>query len=692
MAVSMAEAPPDLGTLAGRWQEPDVEADFALPVIVNSHGLVQVAWGPAGIQNWIMPPTGLPTATGRLYRLDGDGPPRPVGPGGTRYRWAPWEVSREHDEVSVRTRLHPGDAAVTERLTFHRAGRYVLLFGGLCRTWSFTDYWNLPADDVPQLNVRWDGRSVLIDDCKTFGFARITPKGPPVTARTHLSLDDFYAGRALAGSATGRRPPVEGPVDRQDPDGLAASGRGRLVALEFEVVEGAEVSWTAVQGADPDLWPAGDDDGAEAAWRELWCAAFTPGSPHFGGHLPALRFGDDALDRLYYMGILTLLHSRRLARPVAPRAQFATGGQAIWAGEVNPLTTAYTWGGSEGAPTTSFLWELQLQAPLLARLDPQVLRDQVEAFLRADMSSHWGIDVLTGRGVGMYYGVNDGAIVSSAADYLRITGDRGWLDTEVAGRTVRQHLLDHVRRHERLAGGAELADYGAAQNLLECVSSYEHQVASFNAMAAWAYRFAAEWLAPECAAEFTAQADRIQAAVLALLRPDGVFVCRTPDGDRVVRTCLDFIYVGLFLGERLDASQQASMLRFFTGELETADWMLALSLRDEDSQTAVLPAFQSFRADHQSTGSYDGWPGLAARVRLSFGDRDATLDWLRRIGEVTWEGPFGQAHWVGTTEDDRRRPARKASFFNGNCYLEACGCTLATTLLEVLETPGSERG
>lgn len=656
--VTTADGPPDLTTLSSRWQSPTVEAEFALPTIVNFLGLAQVAWGPAGVQNWVMPPTGLPTATGRLYQLNEDGTPRLVQPEGTRYRWTPWEVQREHEVVSTRTRLHPGDTALTERLTFKRAGRYVLLFGGLCRTWSFTDYWNLPPDDVPQLNVRWDGRSVVIDDCKTFGIATITPSGPLADVRTHLSLDAFYGGQAV-------------------------SGRGRLVALEFQAEVGTKISWTAVQAPEPDATPIGTDEDAEKHWQEVWRAAFTPGNEHFSGHLPALRFGDDALDRLYYMSVLTLLHSRRLARPISPRARFSTGGQAIWAGEAEPLITSYTWGGSEGAPTTSFLWEVQVQAPLLARLDPDVLRRQLEAFLRADMSSHWGIDVLTGRGVGMWYGVNDGAIVTSAADYLRITGNRAWLDTQVAGRTVRQHLLHHVERHRELARGSTLADYGAAQNLLECVSSYEHVVASLNAMAAWAYRFAADELAPERGEEFTRRADQIEQEVISLLKPDGVFACRTPQGERVVRTCLDFIYVGMFMGRRLTDAQRASMLRFFREELETKDWMLALSLRDEDSLTPVLPSFQTYRADHQSTGSYDGWPGLAARVRLAFGDHDNTLNWLRRLSEVTWEGPFGQAHWVGTTEQERTEAAaRKASFFNGNCYLEACGCTLATTLLE----------
>lgn len=658
VTATTTEGPPDLGTLSGRWLSPSVEAGFALPAIVNFLGMVQVAWGPTGIQNWVVPPTGLPTATGRLYRLTEGGVPRAVRPEGTRYRWTPWEVQREHEVVSTRTRLHAGEAAVTERLTFRRPGRYVLLFGGLCRTWSFTDYWNLPPDDVPQLNVRWNGRSVVIDDCKTFGNATVTPSGPIAAARTYLSLDAFHAAETT-------------------------SGPGRLVAIEFDAEAGTEISWTAVQATEPEPEPIGTDADAEQQWREVWQAAFTPGNAHFSGHLPALRFGDDALDRLYYMGVLTLLHSRRLAPPASPRARFSTGGQAIWAGETEPLGTAYTWGGSEGAPTTSFLWELQLQAPLLARLDPEVLRRQLEAFLRADMSRHWGIDVLTGRGVGMWYGVNDGAIVSSAADYLRITGDRAWLETEVAGRTVRRHLLDHVERHRTLAGDAPLADYGTAQNLLECVSSYEHVVASFNAMAAWAHRFAADELEPERGEAHRRRAQQIEDAVISLMRPGGVFACETPHGERVVRTCLDFIYVGMFMGERLDDVQRTAMLDFFTGELETRDWMLALSPRDGDSLTPVLPSFQTFRADHQSTGSYDGWPGLAARVRLAFGDRDRTLDWLRRISEVTWEGPFGQAHWVGATQQERATAgATKASFFNGNCYLEACGCTVATTLLE----------
>lgn len=650
--------PVPLSTLAGDWLTPDREEDFALPVVQNFLGSVQATWGPTGIQNWVMPPTGLPTPTGRLYRVDDSGRPAPIDPDDTSYRVFPWEIRRRHRLVSARTRLHAGDVAVTERLTFHQPGRYALVFGGLCRTWSFTDYWNLPPEDVPQLNVSADGHTVVIGDNKTFGRARVfLPAG--VEIQIFDNVDAFLLGRS--GSST-----------------------GRLAAVMVDVEAGTEVAWTAVQGTEPDIAPRGDDSDAEEAWTRVWAAAFTPGNECFSGALPALRFGDDALDRLYYMGILALLHGRRTPADAGERARFATGGQAIWASDLAPLTTAYTTGATEGAATTSFLWELHLVAPLLARLDPVVLRQQLEAFMAAGTDRNWGIDILTGRGVGMWYGINDGAMITAAAAYLSATGHDDWLEHRVGEQTVRAHLLAHVHRHEQLAGDEILADYGEAHHVLECVGSYEHRVGSFNALAAWSYRFAATVLDPANHDRHIARAQSIEHAVLDLFT-DGVFKCRTPAGDRVVRTCLDFMYVGRYLHDRLSAGQKAKMLRFFTGELETRDWMRALSPADEDSLTTALPSFQTYRADHQSTGAYDGWPGLSADVRLRFGDTEATIDWLRRISGVTREGPFGQAHWVGIAGRDPDGPARKASFFNGNCYLLVSGCTLSATLLDHVE-------
>src|SRR5262249_33699168 len=255
------------------------------------------------------------------------------------------------------------------------------------------------------------------------------------------------------------------------------------------------------------------------------------------------------LSRLYYMSILSLLMTRRIIPKPAPRAEIATGGQCIWAEAKQPLERAYVWGGPEGAPTTSFLWELEFQAPLLAQLDPAVLRDQLDAMLRVDLNKYWGIETTSGAGAGMAYGVNPGAFLSCVADYVRITGDRAWALARL------EPLKSCVR--------PELTDYGDCQNILECVSTYEHTIASFNALAVAGLRFMAELTGDET---YGRQANALARRVLELYA-GGPWACILPDGTRrVVKTILDFVYVGRCMTQDLPSEIRAGMTRFFESE------------------------------------------------------------------------------------------------------------------------------
>lgn len=316
-------------------------------------------------------------------------------------------------------------------------------------------------------------------------------------------------------------------------------------------------------------------------------------------------------------------------------------------------------GGPEGAPTTSFLWELEFQAPVLARLDPLALREQMEAFMRVDLHSHWGVETVSGRGAGMGYGINAGAFLSCVRDYVRITGDRAW-------------ALEHIE-YLRTCARPQLTDYGHYQHILECVSTYEHTIASFNALNVAGLRLLADLTGDSA---YGRAADRLAREVLGLFA-GGPFACMQPDGSRrVVRTILDFIYVGRSMTDDLPAEMKSGMLEFFRRELQTEDWLYALSPADANALTPDLPSFQTFRADHQATGSYDGWPARAASVLARFGRRDEALAWLRRLERLTREGPFGQAHFIHS------HGARKASFFNGNMYFAAAGCGFVSTLLD----------
>ncbi len=631
-----------LDDLQSDWLAPRREEDFALPTITNLRGMVQAAWDVAGVRNWIVPPTGLATPTAWLYERRGERSRRLDGP--VRFRWKVYEIEREADGVRTVTRLAP-DGALVQRIEFARAGRFQLGIGGLARTWQFTDYWNLVPEDVPDLGVACDGERVVLTDVKTFGRADFVLPG---SVRVFRDVAAWLEGRD----------PVE---------------RGGVAIAEFEARAGDVVTWTAAQGTQERIDVPDARAGWESAreeWETTWRDAFRPGNASFGGHLPYLR---GPLERLYAMSVLTLLLCRRTIPAPTARSGIATGGQCIWnfggaptpssstraSGGGPPLGRAYVWGGPEGAPTTLFLWELEFQAPLLARLDPAVLRDLLEAMLRVDLARHWGVETLTGRGAGMAYGVNPGAILSCFADYVRITGDRAF-------------ALRHV---EALRGFARpgLTDCGTYENVLECVPSYEHTLAAFNALNAKGLRFLGELTGDSA---LTRAGDGLARDVVGLYA-SGPFACVQPDGSRrVVRTVLDFNYVGLSITQDLPADVKRGMAEYFERELQTPDWLRALSPHDPDALTPSLPRFQRFRADHQATGSYDGWPARAAAVLWRFGEREKVLRWLAAIQELTREGPFGQAHFIHADG------ARKASFFNGNCYFESAGCGFATTLLD----------
>ena len=321
--------------------------------------------------------------------------------------------------------------------------------------------------------------------------------------------------------------------------------------------------------------------------------------------------------------------------------------------------------------TTLFLWELEFQAPILARLDPKILRDLLEAMIRVDLHKSWGFETVTGRGAGMGYGVNPGAFLSCVEDYVRITGDKAWAMARI----------DYLKSCCKPG----LTDYGPYENILECVSTYEHKIAAFNALNVKGLRFVASLTGD---ANLARQADALAKEVVGLYA-GGPFACLQPDGERrIVKTVLDFVYVGRSMPRDLPLEVRKGMVAFVRDELMTDDWLYALSPKDPNALTKFLPSFQTYRADHQATGSYDGWPARVAEVLLEFGERELALRWLGRIEELTREGPFGQARYIheqpGLHGFSPTTRTRKSSFINGNCYLESCGVGFATLLLERL--------
>ncbi|RPJ01110.1 MAG: hypothetical protein EHM39_03780 [Chloroflexi bacterium] len=368
-----------------------------------------------------------------------------------------------------------------------------------------------------------------------------------------------------------------------------------------------------------------------AAWQAEITAAFTRGSDRFSGSLPLIEGVHESIQSLYLTSAATLLFMKR----TGPRNRFGTSYKTI----------------SPRSGATSWLWDTQQAAAGLVLLDPIALRTMVEWWMHTDIYHCWGTNYLNGHPLGPWYSVNDYALFTMAYHYLRYTGDFRWLDQPIEGRTVYQHLQACADHWQKLNAADYLADYGTERNLLECVRTYTHKVASLNAANAWINRTLAgiEERRGETASAQKRRADAqaITQSVLQLYRPGGYFACRQPDGSEVdVQHCYDFGVVMSTLFEDLGPQRRQQMIRFFQTKLQTPSWMRALAVDDPAA------AF-SLRTDHMATGAYASWPAYALQALCRTGHLSEALNWIG-VGDETGglagvarQGPFGQGTFHG---------------------------------------------
>ena len=376
---------------------------------------------------------------------------------------------------------------------------------------------------------------------------------------------------------------------------------------------------------------------ATATWDAALRAAFTPGNDQWSGHLPELHTSNEALRRLYHLGAVGVMWFRR-------------DNPASVLGRVYDTVMPRYW------QTTTFIWDYMLSSQVHALLDPRPMRRQLEHWIGLDIHTHFGTEWLHGGPAGYWYAVNDYAMTRLVRDYVRFSGDDAFLAEPIAAasgvrKPVREHVVDWARAWEGLRGPHGLADYGDIDNLLECVSTYTHEVASFNATNVWALRAAAELTGDE---SLLAEAAQLAKLVNALYVPGGYWLAGHPDGSLLpVKHCLDFANVAFGMAADLGADQRAEMVEFFTRELQTESWMRALSPWDPDAAYSVRP-------DHQWNGAYTAWPADAARALYDLGRGDLAAAWLPGLARTANQGPFGQAHFTTEAADGVNGGGRKS--------------------------------
>lgn len=383
---------------------------------------------------------------------------------------------------------------------------------------------------------------------------------------------------------------------------------------------------------------------AEAFWNEQLAAMFG-GTEQYAGRLPVLETSSDALRKLYWWGAFGVIWFRR-----------------EWPGNV--LGRTYDTLMPNYWATNTFIWDYSLSSVVHAMLDPVEMRNQLRAWISSDIHTMFATSALDGTPIGRWYSVNDFAMTRLVTDYVRFTGDEGFLDERVAAGTgeqltVAEHLVTWAEAWKGLRRRGALADYGEIDNLLECVSSYTHEVASLNAANVWCMRAVADICDRRgdaaTASRLRGDADELLAAVLDLYLPGtGYFAAGQPDGTRLpVRHCYDFSIVGTSLAADLPEEVRSEMVAFFQRELQTENWMRALSPCDPDASYSVRP-------DHQWNGAYPAWPADAGRAVAALGEPDVALAWIEGLARSANQGPTGQAHFVEEALPAINGGARKA--------------------------------
>ena len=638
------------------------------PGLTNHWATAQVDHDVVAIRSLNVPPVAQgDTVTGQLYlggrlaRASG----QPV-----EVVWRPDRVERSTEidgwRIATVTVCPPGEPAVVVRIEVSNDGPARTLRFGLWLASTVTSRARWASAELPQ------APNALVRD-------GLTVTGTPVpdsdVARSSFGVT-LRDGDEPAASVQRLVAPDSARVVDGGPRVLEVElevGAGESVVLGYghaiaatedealAVVERVGLDVTAIEAAV---------SASEQAWNRRLAGLFDAQDGELSGALPVLETSDESLRTLYHWGAMGVLWFMRDNPASVLGRSYDTLMPRYWA-------------------TTTFIWDYSLSSQTHAMLDPAQMRRQLAHWVSLDIEKHFGTEWLTGGPVGYWYSVNHYAMTRMVRDYVAFTGDRAFLDEVFADssgteRRLGEHVRAWARAWQHLRGAGGLADYGGIDNLLECVSSYTHEIASLNAANAWCLRVAADVVeledGPDAAveaAQLRAEADDLVVLVRELyIDGSGFFHTRQPDGSLVpTRHCYDFATVGTTIAADLPEHVRSEMVRFFDTELRTESWMRALSASDAD-------AGYSLRPDHQWNGAYPAWPPDAGRAAVALGGADVVARWLPGLARTANQGPPGQAHFVEEAAEPLEGGARKAP--PGWPYLTDWSCSSAGSFCELV--------
>ena len=687
---------PLLDEMAGEWMSNDELAHF--PTLHNFHGALQVNKDLASVSWLVNVPFSQGYHSGGLYIND-------VIHEADEFKWSPYQALRRKklDNIMVEssTRMVFENKGVLFQIKFKNIGQKVEelniktdLVGVISKFKSPLDWdWFYRLPGYPEDNGSRSTAFTAINDTEKEREQIEPVKNGDLNFESAILDDEIFISsdketQAYTAFSFYNKPDtlvINNQFSGQAEWNIVIQPENS-VSIEFVMAFGDDKNCVIQNAKDwsNDFYAAFEE--AKTLWQKRFEDAFTPNNGHFSGSLPVLETDDIKLNKMYYMGVITLLMLHRTNLPIMDRV-YLTGGPRLGA-------------------SIMFCWDTSMWSTVFALLDPLMMKKFIKNMLKLDIDSYFGQDMFGGRGVGNMYSATRMNIFKMLYTYVSVTGDTDFLNEKIFSLSVGTYAEMHgddavcldenigeitiLQEMENIATawkkqvreGDVLADYGEAVNLLECVPTYIHRVPSFNAANVWMMRLTAELYEfdgnNEKAELLKIESGKLSKAVLDLYMPgEGVWCSLHRDGEKVeMRHCFDYISISKFMTSDLTNEMKKEMMEFVESELLTATWMRAQSLKDP-------AAASSDRADHGPMGAYDGWPAQTIDVMGIFGYWEKALDYMHSCEAVTKEGNFSQARELyGANKDNFNADVRIANrdLVNREC---SGGVAFANTVLQL---------
>jgi len=171
--------------------------------------------------------------------------------------------------------------------------------------------------------------------------------------------------------------------------------------------------------------------------------------------LPSLESDNAQLVRWYHRSLVHLLMNR-------------------WEVPEFALQPYYSTGSVNGGCVANYLWNFGEAWEIFPLFDAPAARTHIKQFLKCDLLKHFYFSPIAGTAGGTWYMINQEKILGLTYYYVLLTGDTGFLEDVVDGKSIREHMVIQAMFGDDAAKPIGLIDYGPSGSHLELRRSYAY--------------------------------------------------------------------------------------------------------------------------------------------------------------------------------------------------------------------------